>query len=147
MEKLPQSYLDEAKDLFKEDYNDYLNSLSSIQMNGLRINTNKISVEDFLKISPFKLEKIPWTDDGFYFSEEDRPAKHPYYYAGLYYIQEPSAMLPAEILPIEENDIVLDACAAPGGKSLKLAYKLNNTGILLSNDISVSRSQIILSNL
>ena len=147
MEKLPQSYLNEAKELFKEDYEDYLESLASIHLNGLRVNTSKISVEDFLKIAPFKLEPIPWCHDGFYFNEEDRPAKHPYYYAGLYYIQEPSAMLPGEVLPIEENDIVLDACAAPGGKSLKLADKLKNTGILISNDISVSRAQILLSNL
>ena len=147
MEKLPDNYLDEAKDLFKDEYTDYLESLSSIQMNGLRVNTQKISVEEFRKIAPFRLEEIPWTDDGFYFAEEDRPAKHPYYYAGLYYIQEPSAMLPAQVLPIEENDVVLDACAAPGGKSLKLADKLNDKGILLSNDISVSRAQILLSNL
>ncbi len=147
MEKLPQNYLDEAKTIFKDEYDDYLESLSSIQVNGLRVNTQKISVEEFIKIAPFKLEKIPWTDDGFYFDEQDRPSKHPYYYAGLYYIQEPSAMLPAQSLPIDENDIVLDACAAPGGKSLKLADKLNNTGILFSNDISVSRAQILLSNL
>ena len=147
MEKLPQSYLDEAKIIFKDEYDDYLTSLSAIQVNGLRINTQKISVADFKKISPFKLKEIPWTDDGFYFDQNEHPAKHPYYYAGLYYIQEPSAMLPAQSLPIEENDIVLDACAAPGGKSLKLADKLNDTGILFSNDISVSRAQILLSNL
>ena len=147
MEKLPQNYLEEIKDLFKDSYEDYLATMSSIQMNGLRINTGKISVDDFLKISPFELEPIPWTDDGFYFKEEDRPAKHPYYYAGLYYIQEPSAMLPAQILPIEEGDTVLDACAAPGGKSLKLADKLDGAGILISNDISISRAQILLSNI
>ena len=147
MINLPESYLNEIKELFKDEYDDYIESLSHRHMNGLRVNTNKISVEDFLSICPFKLERIPWTDDGFYFNEEDRPSKHPYYYAGLYYIQEPSAMLPAQSLPIEENDVVLDACAAPGGKSLKLANKLNNTGLLLSNDISVSRAQILLSNI
>ena len=65
MEKLPQSYLDEAKIIFKDEYDDYLTSLSAIQVNGLRINTQKISVADFKKISPFKLKEIPWTDDGF----------------------------------------------------------------------------------
>ena len=89
---------------------------------GLRVNTNKISVKDFLKISPFTLEPIPWTDNGFYYSGDQKPAKHPYYYAGLYYLQEPSAMLPAQILPIEVNEFVLDTCAAPGGKSTELAH-------------------------
>ena len=147
MEKLPECYQSDMKNILKDEFSDYLESMSAIQMNGMRINTNKISVQDFLKISPFELKPIPWTTDGFYFKEEDKPSRHPYYYAGLYYIQEPSAMLPAEVLPIEENDVVLDACAAPGGKSLKLADKLHNTGILISNDISVSRAQVLLSNL
>mgnify|MGYP000467757449 CR=1 FL=1 len=43
--------------------------------------------------------------------------KHPYYFAGLYYLQEPSAMTPANRLPVEPGDKVLDVCAAPGGKS------------------------------
>ena len=83
----------------------------------------KISVEEFLQISPFKLTPIHWIDNGFYYSEEDKPAKHPYYYAGLYYIQEPSAMTPANVLPVDNGDIILDMCAAPGGKSTELGAK------------------------
>ena len=83
MLKLPQSYLDSVKKIFAEGYDDYLKSFSDERVYGLRINTSKISVEDFLKISPFKLERIPWTADGFYYQEEDRPAKHPYYFAGV----------------------------------------------------------------
>ena len=145
--KLPDSFLSNMKDLLKEEYNQYLDSFNNDRVYGLRINTNKISVKDFLKINPFNLKPIPWTDDGFYYKESDKPTKHPYYYAGLYYIQEPSAMLPAQVLSIEENDIVLDACAAPGGKSSKLANKLNKTGLLISNDISVSRAQVLLKTL
>lgn len=73
--------------------------------------------------------------------------KHPDYYAGLYYIQEPSAMVPASRLPIEEGDRVLDLCAAPGGKSTELAARLRGTGLLVSNDISRSRAQGLLKNL
>lgn len=135
------------KELLQDEYDDYLASFENKRVYGLRINTSKISVRDFLKINPFHLERIPWTDDGFYYDEEDRPAKHPYYFAGLYYLQEPSAMLPAEVLPVEENDLVLDCCAAPGGKSSKLANKLNNTGVLIANDISASRAQVLLKTL
>lgn len=146
IEMLPDKYLFKMKELLKDEYKDYLNSFSSPSYHGLRVNTSKISLEEFIKLFPYKLERIPWTSDGFYFSDEE-VTKHPYYYAGLYYIQEPSAMLPAEVLEINENDIVLDACAAPGGKSLKLLNKLNNTGILVSNDISTSRANALLRNI
>ena len=135
------------KKLLIDEYELYLDSFNDAHTHSLRINTSKISLKDFLKINPFNLKKIPWTDDGFYYDKNDNVSKHPYYYAGLYYIQEASAMLPAQILPIDENDVVLDGCSAPGGKSLKLANKLNGTGLLISNDISVSRSQITLKTL
>ena len=143
---LPKEYLKKMQALLKDDFDAYLNSFNNEIVHSLRINTNKISVEDFLKISPFDLEPIPWSDDGFYYND-NQVSKHPYYYAGLYYLQEASAMLPAQVLPIEENDIVLDACGAPGGKSSKLANKLNNTGLLIANDISVSRAQVLLKTL
>lgn len=135
------------QELLKDDYQAYLDSFDNERQYGLRVNTLKISVEDFLKISPFKLEPIPWTSDGFYYQGEDKPAKHPYYYAGLYYLQEPSAMTPAEVLPIEEGDYVLDCCAAPGGKSTKLISKLKHQGLLVTNDISNSRAQALLKNI
>ena len=143
---LPQNYLDAMKELLKEDYEDYLASFEEKRLYGLRINTLKISVKDFLKISPFELEPIPWIENGFYFHEEDKPAKHPYYFAGLYYIQEPSAMTPANVLPVEDGDVVFDMCAAPGGKSTELGSKLDRTGLLITNDISNSRAKALLKN-
>ncbi len=148
MINLPEEYLHNMKELLKDEFDDYLKSFEETRNYSLKVNTSKISVEEFLKISPFHLSPVPWTDDGFYFDEQlDKPSKHPYYYAGLYYLQEPSAMLPAQVLEINNNDLVMDACAAPGGKSLKLANKLNGTGVLFSNDISVSRAQILLNTL
>lgn len=147
MLKLPEGYLAQMKELLKDEYDAYLNSFEEKRVYGLRVNTLKISVKDFLKINPFHLTPIPWTDDGFYYEEEDRPAKHPYYFAGLYYLQEPSAMYPAQALEIEEGDLVLDCCAAPGGKSSKLACKLKESGTLFANDISVSRAQVLLKTL
>lgn len=75
------------------------------------------------------------------------PSKHPAYYAGLYYLQEPSAMTPAAMLPVVPGDRVLDLCAAPGGKSTELASKLKGRGMLVSNDISYSRARALLKNL
>lgn len=143
---LPDKYLNAMKSLLKDEYDDYLACFDNPQIHSLRVNTSKISVDRFKEIFPYNLEQVPWCKDGFYFDDLSI-SKHPYYYAGLYYLQEASAMLPAEVLPIEEGDIVLDACAAPGGKSLKLLDKLNNTGLLLSNDISISRANALLRNI
>ena len=145
---LPKEYIDNMTNLLGEEYKEYEACLDKPMFHGIRINTKKISVEDFLEINPFSLTPIPWCENGFYFDEKiDKPSKHPYYYAGLYYIQEPSAMTPAAVLPVDEGDRVLDICAAPGGKSTELAAKLNGTGILVSNDISASRAKALLKNL
>lgn len=147
MVDLPEKYKQEMKDLLKDEYDDYIHSFESRSIHSLRVNESKISVNEFLKIFPYHLEPIPWCHNGFYYDENDSITKHPYYYAGLYYIQEASAMLPAESLPVNENDKVLDICAAPGGKSTELGVKLHDTGVLFSNDISYSRCQALLRNL
>ena len=133
--------------LGEEGLAEYLDSFEKPKFTGLRVNTSKISVEEFLRISPFKLRRVPWTENGFYYTEEDSPTHHPYYYAGLYYIQEPSAMAPAAVLPVERGERVLDLCAAPGGKATELGAKLNHTGLLVANDASASRTKALLKNL
>lgn len=146
--ELPVLFQEQMHSLLGEEFEEYLASYSQKRLYGLRVNTSKISVEEFLKISPFHLEPIPWISNGFYYDGTvEKPAKHPYYFAGLYYLQEPSAMTPANILPIRPGDCVLDLCAAPGGKSTELAAKLKGTGVLVSNDISNSRAKALLKNL
>ncbi|HCE77865.1 MAG TPA: SAM-dependent methyltransferase, partial [Lachnospiraceae bacterium] len=98
-------------------------------------------------LSPFPVKRIPWVDNGFFYSEDVFPAQHPYYAAGLYYLQEPSAMTPASRLPVKDGDRVLDLCAAPGGKATELAAKLHGTGLLVANDISNARAKALLRNL
>lgn len=146
--RLPDSFAEQMKMMLGDEYNDYLDALEKPMYHALRVNTLKISVEDFLKISPFKLTPVPWSNNGFYYDESEcSPSKHPYYYAGLYYLQEPSALLPAAEIPIEPGDKVLDICAAPGGKSTELLAKLDGTGYLVSNDISASRAKALIKNL
>lgn len=144
---LPEKYLNEMKELLKDDYDSYLDSFNDVSVSSLRINNHKITNDEFLKISPFELEKIDWIHNGYYINDEDKPGKHPYYDAGLYYIQEASAMTPAECLEINEGDRVLDCCAAPGGKTTELLSKLNNTGLLIANDISTSRAYGLAKNI
>ncbi len=146
--KLPLEYENKMKKLLGDEYEAYVASLSEPQYNCLRVNTLKISVEDFLKISPFTLSPVPWAYGSFYYdSDKDTPSKHPYYFAGLYYLQEPSATLPAAVLDVQPGDKVLDICAAPGGKSTALACKLSGEGLLISNDVSASRIKALQKNM
>jgi NOL1/NOP2/sun family putative RNA methylase len=145
--KLPQDFLDKMKNLLNNsEYQEFLASYNSPRYFGLRVNTIKISVEEFLKISPFNLTPIPWTSDGFYYPEGEAPGKHPYYHAGLYYIQEPSAMLPGEVLNAQPGERVLDLCAAPGGKTVKIAAGMKGKGILVANDINAERVKALVKN-
>ena len=94
-----------------------------------------------MKICPFEITPIPWIDNGFYYDgEKISPAKHPYYFAGLYYLQEPSAMTPANRLPVEPGDRVLDVCAAPGGKAPSLERSFR-TKVFWSQMISAAPEQ------
>lgn len=146
--KLPELFENRMKELLKDEYADYIKCFDGKHYSGLRVNTLKISPEEFEKICPFKIKRIPWIENGYYYdAKEEQPARHPYYYAGLYYIQEPSAMTPANLLPVSPGDRVLDLCAAPGGKSTELAAKLKGEGILVANDISNSRAKALLKNI
>lgn len=145
---LPNAFVDKMKKLLGEEFHDYIKCYDEKRLYGLRVNTKKISVEEFKAICPFEIEPIPWIENGFYYDGEAvQAAKHPYYFAGLYYLQEPSAMTPANRLPIEPGDKVLDVCAAPGGKATELGAKLNGTGLLVANDISNSRAKGLLKNI
>ncbi len=148
MIKLPEKFENKMKELLQDEYDDYLQCYDEPRYYGLRVNTNKISVEDFLKIAPWPLTPVPWIPNGFYYDgDKIQPSKHPYYFAGLYYLQEPSAMTPASRIPVEPGERVLDVCAAPGGKATELGAKLKGEGVLIANDISNSRARGLLKNL
>lgn len=146
--KLPYEFELKMKKLLKDEYEAYLKSYDFPKYSGLRINTLKIDKSKWEKINPFPTTRnVPWCPEGYYYFDTDVPSKHPYYYAGLYYIQEPSAMAPGAYLPISEGDKVLDLCAAPGGKSTQIAAKLGHSGVLVSNDISATRVKALLKNI
>ena len=147
LEQLPQEFLERMEHMLGEEYPAFLQSYEEPRKFGLRVNTMKISVEEFQRLAPFHLTPIPWIPNGFYYEREDDPARHPFYYAGLYYLQEPSAMTPASILPVMQGEHVLDLCAAPGGKATALGAKLAGEGLLVANDISASRAKALLKNL
>ena len=147
--ELPEEFLEKMKQFLGEEYPEYLASYEEEPRSGLRVNTGRLTPEQFLEMAQtadWNLKPVPWTKNGFYYQGE-RPSRHPWYYAGLYYLQEPSAMSPAAWLPIKPGDRVLDLCAAPGGKATALGAMLNGSGLLVANDISSSRTRALLRNI
>ena len=142
----PKEFLQKMRILLKDDYDRFLKSCREERNRGLRVNTLKISREKFLRMSPFKLEPVPWAPEGFYYDEKDRPGKHPYHEAGLYYIQEPSAMAVGILADPRPGEKVLDLCAAPGGKTTHLAMKMEGKGLLVVNEIHPSRARVLSQN-
>ena len=143
--RLPDSFKSSIASLLNEDADEFFASYKDAAVSGLNVNTLKITTELFEEKACYSIGKIPFASNGYYVSDTDAWSKHPYYYAGLYYLQEPSAMIPSQILPVREGDRVLDLCAAPGGKSTNLL--LRHPRILVANDISRTRTIPLVKNL
>ena len=146
MINLPTEYAERMKRLLGDEYDSYLKALNEKPVKGFRVNTDKISLEEFQKINEFSKERIPYVENGYYL-EYDKIGNHPYHHAGMFYVQEPGAMAPAECIDIEPNWCILDMCAAPGGKSTQLKNKLGENGVLVSNEIIPSRCKILTGNI
>ena len=146
MKKLPTAFTDRMKAILENEYSDYINALNETPVKGFRVNTDKISLDEFSRINIFGTEKIPYVNSGFYLSYE-KAGNHPFHHAGMIYIQEPGAMAPAECISIEPDWKILDMCAAPGGKSTQLKNKLGSRGLLVSNEIISSRCRILTGNI
>ena len=140
-------YLDYLKSILNDEEITLLEEAYSKEgLNGLRVNLLKSNPDSISSL--FSLtKKHPFVKEAFIYDNSIRPGKDPLFSAGAYYIQEPSAMMPGYLIEINENDKVLDICAAPGGKSSQILSKLNGTGILVSNDISNKRAQVLSENI
>ena len=147
MEIRNQYFLDQMQQLLgEEDYQRFVASFSLPMAKSLRINTLKADYD--LVNSEIALgEQTPFDKDTYYIAEEDKPGKHPFHLAGLYYLQEPSTTMVVNALDVREGDIVLDLCAAPGGKSTQILSRLNNKGFLFANEYDRQRANTLLSNL
>ena len=144
---LPEEFLNRMNNMLGDDFQAFLNSYQQPRTFGLRVNTAKISCEEFEKIVPFPISPIPWIPGGYFYPENVRPSKCAFYQAGLYYLQEPSAMTPVSRLLPKPGEYILDMCAAPGGKATALGAALKGHGLLVANDISTSRARALLRNI
>ncbi|MBQ7296529.1 MAG: RNA methyltransferase [Clostridia bacterium] len=146
MKQLPAAFEKRMRKLLGEEFDSYKKALEEPPVRAFRVNTDKISLEDFKKINEFSSEKIPYVENGYYLSY-DKIGNHPFHHAGMIYVQEPGAMAPAECIDIDPEWKILDMCAAPGGKSTQLKNKLSEKGILVSNEIIPSRCKILTGNI
>lgn len=145
--KLPGAFVERMRGLLGEtEFQAFMDSYEEDRYYGLRSNPLKLSSGELAGTAPFGLERVPWAPEGFYYEEGARPGKHPFYHAGLYYIQEPSAMAPVELLDVRPGDRVLDLCAAPGGKTTQIAGKLQGRGLVVSNDNNGERVRALAKN-
>ncbi len=143
---LPDAFSDKMKRLMKDEWERFAEAFDAPAHKGIRRNTLKIDETAFKDLVPFADEAVPWCPTGYTISPDIRPGKHAAYYAGLYYVQEPTAMIPAEALSPKPGDMVLDLCAAPGGKTTQLACKLSGEGVIVANELVASRSKILAEN-
>lgn len=151
--RLPADFITEMTRLWAQfepegSLEEFLAAHDQPSASGIRANGIKTSPAELRLLLPDLVEAaVPWSEPGFYTPETASPGRLPHYHAGLFYIQEPSAMLPAEILAAQPGDLVLDLCAAPGGKSTRLAAAVGSAGLLWSNEINGDRAKALLRNL
>jgi NOL1/NOP2/sun family putative RNA methylase len=138
---VPEEFLQRMSRLLGDEYPAFAAAMAEEPRQGVRVNTLKLDAGSFRRIAPFPLgDLVPWSSSAFLLPPSDFiPGKHPFHTAGLYYLQDPSAMSAAELLDPQPGERVLDLAAAPGGKTTHLASLMKGTGLLVANEIKTSR--------
>ncbi len=143
---LPQAFLDRMRKRLGENFPAFLASYETPPYKGLRVNTLKISAEEFARRAPFPLGENVGGDPACFYIGEEKPGADPYHFAGLYYLQEPSAMQVGSMAAKCKKQRVLDLCAAPGGKTTHLAQEMAGEGVLIANEVNYARAKILSQN-
>ena len=140
---LPEAFLERMKGQLGEEFEDFLASLERPRAVALRFNPLKGEAPAL----PFTGEPVPWEQQGFYYDPQARPGLHVYHEAGVYYLQEASAMAPVALLDPQPGERICDLCAAPGGKTTQIAGRMLGKGFLLCNEWSPKRAKILSRNI
>jgi len=140
---LPEAFLERMKAQLGDEYDAFLESLERPRAVALRFNPLKGERPGL----PFTGENVPWEPEGFYYDPESRPGLHVFHEAGVYYLQEASAMAPVALLDPKPGEWVCDLCAAPGGKTTQIAGRMMGEGFLVCNEIDPKRAKILSRNI
>jgi 16S rRNA C967 or C1407 C5-methylase (RsmB/RsmF family)/NOL1/NOP2/fmu family ribosome biogenesis protein len=147
MIELPEKFKERMKLELGEDYPRFIACCDEPPKRGLRVNTLRLSPEEFSAVSPWELVPTGILPEGFSVCGAENVGRHPYHAAGLFYMQEPSAMSAIAAAPADESGLrVLDMCAAPGGKSGGVAARMKGRGILIANEIVPKRARLLAQN-
>lgn len=147
--KLPSAFVSRMKSELKDDYKNYENAINMPPVRALRVNTKKISVEEFKDKFNYNLKPISYTNDGFILNSDEKVGGDTVHLAGLIYMQEPSSMLAVCASGIENEKRplkILDLCASPGGKTSQIVCRVNSDSLVVSNEIVKSRADVLYSN-
>jgi len=148
MPNLPEAYVTRMRaQLGEESFAAYLRAMDDSPRRALRVNTLKTSAEDFCAQADFSLSPTGLLPGSFFFEDGVAIGRHPLHAAGLCYVQEPAAQIPASLSGARPGIAALDLCAAPGGKTTQLAAMMRNAGLLVANEPVRSRAEILTGNL
>lgn len=140
---LPVGFAEKMERLLGAEFSAFSAALALGRSGGLRLNPARRSEP----LPQFCGERVAWCAEGWHLLPDVRPGLHPYHDAGVYYLQEPSAMAPAALLAAQPGERVLDLCAAPGGKTTQLAAAMRGRGLLVANEIHPKRARVLASNI
>ncbi len=138
-------FLAGMRKMLKDEYPAYLKETEKESRRGFRVNTLKISEEEFFSLTGFAREKSPFAEHAYYLNEASAGST-PAYAAGLFYIQEPSAGSAVTIMRPKPGMKILDLCAAPGSKTTQIAEYMQNQGLLVANEINPKRAAVLRQN-
>ena len=140
---LPQEFLNRMQTQLGAEYPAFLAALERPRAVALRFNPLKGDAPTM----EFTADPVPWEPQGYYYDPTARPGLHPYHEAGVYYLQEASAMAPVALLDPQPGERICDLCAAPGGKTTQIAGRMLGDGFLLCNEINPKRAKILSRNI
>ena len=140
--KLPAQFEDTMRQLLGDEYDTFRTALLGEPAVSIRLNRSKCDAQP-------EYEPVPWATDGYYLPERPAFTFDPWLHAGGYYVQEASSMFVEQVLRqhLGEARVVLDLCAAPGGKSTLIRSLLPDDCVLVSNEVMRSRAQVLAENI
>ena len=144
MSNLPKAFVDRMAAQLGDELPAFLRTYEEPYQRGIRLNPMKPVADEFRPEG--LLSPVPWEPSGHYLSMDSRAGADILHEAGAWYLQEPSAMIPAAVLNAQPGERILDLCAAPGGKTTQNALRMAGQGTIVCNEPVRDRAKILSRN-